>query len=150
VTERKPPRETWESFAERKIREAQEEGVFSGLPGFGRPIPGIDRPLDENWWVREKLRREQLSVVPPILEARLEVEKTLEAIRSMGSERAIRKRLKALNDHIREAHFSHVAGPSSGVPPIDIELVIREWKQHRRSPAASEGSPSQDASGTGA
>jgi hypothetical protein len=81
MTERKPPGEAWESFTERRIREAQAEGAFENLPGFGRPIPGIDEPLDENWWIREKLRREQINAVPPIIAARLEVEKTLVAIR---------------------------------------------------------------------
>lgn len=54
----------WESYAEALIRAAQEEGQFDNLPGFGRPIPGIDEPHDELWWVREKLKREQLGMGP--------------------------------------------------------------------------------------
>lgn len=133
MTERKPPRESWESFAERKIREAQSEGAFDRLPGMGRPIPGIDRPLAENWWVKQKLRREEITVLPPILEARLEVEKTLDAIESLGSETAVRKHLEELNEKIRKAHFSHVAGPADGILPLDIEATVRDWKQRRQS-----------------
>ncbi|MHC4876821.1 MAG: DnaJ family domain-containing protein [Planctomycetota bacterium] len=61
MTERKPAGESWGAFTERQIRQAQEAGEFSGLPGFGQPIPGIDEPLDENWWLKQKLRREKLS-----------------------------------------------------------------------------------------
>ncbi len=65
MSERKNIRpKDWESYAEALIRAAQDEGQFDNLPGFGRPIPGIDEPLDENWWVREKLKREGLGVKP--------------------------------------------------------------------------------------
>lgn len=129
--ERKAPHETWESFTERKIREAQSDGAFANLPGFGRPIPGIDEPLDENWWIRDKLRREQLSVLPPILEARLAKERTLAALREVGSESEVRRRLQRLNEEIRRAHFSHIPGPAEGVLPVDIEAAVREWRRLR-------------------
>ena len=59
------PKTPWLSLAEHRIREAQAAGEFDNLPGFGKPIPGIDEPPDECWWVREKLRREGLSLPPP-------------------------------------------------------------------------------------
>jgi hypothetical protein len=138
MTERKPRQETWESFAERKIREAQAEGAFDGLPGFGQPIPGIDQPLNPDWWLRDKLRREELNVLPPILEARLEAEKTLQAIGTLTNEAAVRRRLEQLNEKIRTAHFSHIAGPSAGVAPVDIEAVIADWRRKREASGVSD------------
>ena len=137
TTERKPPNESWESFTERRIREAQAEGAFENLPGFGRPIPGIDEPLDENWWIREKLRREQVNALPPILEARLEVERTLAAIGQLTSEHQVRRRLERLNDVIRRAHFSHIAGPADGIRPLDIEAEVARWRAAREQPTES-------------
>ncbi len=131
--EKKPPRETWESFTERKIREAQEEGAFENLPGFGRPIKNIDEPLDENWWVKDKLRREQISALPPILQIRLEVERTLEQIGELQTEFQVRRRIHKLNESIRQAHFSHVPGPAAGIAPLDTEEIVREWKLCRQS-----------------
>lgn len=128
MTERKPPEESWESFTERKIREAQSEGAFANLPGFGKPIPGIDDPDDENRWIREKLRREQLVVLPPILEARLRKERELAALPQMVSEHEVRRRLERLNEEIRRAHYSRVAGPSEGVLPVDVEATVCEWR----------------------
>lgn len=65
MTHRKPKWQDWQSYAEELIRAAQEEGEFDDLPGFGQPIPGIDEPHDENWWVREKLKREGIRHQPP-------------------------------------------------------------------------------------
>jgi hypothetical protein len=35
-----------ERIAENRIREAIATGEMDGLPGLGRPIPGIDEPYD--------------------------------------------------------------------------------------------------------
>ena len=133
MAERKPPHEEWESFTERKIREAQSEGAFANLPGFGQPIPGIDEPAEENWWVRDKLRREQLSLPHPVLEARLCKERELAALPRMGSEQEVRRRMQRLNEQIRAAHFSHLPGPADGVLPVDIEAAVAQWRCVRQS-----------------
>lgn len=44
------------SIAERRIREALDEGAFEDLAGAGRPIPGDDVHLDAGWWAKERLR----------------------------------------------------------------------------------------------
>jgi hypothetical protein len=130
--ERKPPSETWESFADRKIREAQEEGAFDALPGFGKPIPDLDGPDDVNWWLKKKLREERLILLPPILEARLDAEKTLATVASMTTEEQVRRCLAALNERIQRAHFSAADGPAEGVRPVDVEAVVADWKRGRK------------------
>jgi hypothetical protein len=45
---------------ERLIQQAQERGDFDGLPGLGKPIPDLDAPHDEHWWVRRWVAREDL------------------------------------------------------------------------------------------
>ena len=131
--ERKPPNEDWEDFTERKIREAQADGAFENLPGFGKPIPGVDQPYDENWWIKDKLKREQMQVVPPILEARLALEKTLEEIARIDNEFVVRKRLNDVNAKIRKAHYSPIAGPADGIREVDIDAVVIEWRSNRSS-----------------
>jgi hypothetical protein len=125
------PGESWESFAERRIREAQAAGEFDRLPGFGQPIPGIDQPWDENSWVRQKLRDEQINALPPVLEARLDKERTLEAVQRLTSEAAVRRELTALQGRIRKAHFASQSGPAEGVLPVDLEAEIARWRQNR-------------------
>ena len=50
--------------ADNKIRAAIEAGEFDNLPGFGKPSPVIDEPYDPMWWVRRKLRQEELPADP--------------------------------------------------------------------------------------
>lgn len=133
MVEKKRPGETFESLAERLIREAQERGEFANLPGFGQPIPDIDAPPDENWWVKDKLRREQQNCLPPILQARLEVERAMESLSALASEAEVRTLVRKLNDKIRAAHFSHLAGPSSGVAPLNEADVVVRWREVRQS-----------------
>jgi hypothetical protein len=74
VTDRKPPGVNWETWIDRQIREGMERGDFDGLPGHGKPIADLDRPHDELWWVRDKLRREGVSYLPPTLALRKDLE----------------------------------------------------------------------------
>lgn len=125
---RKPQGLGWESFVERRIREAQAAGAFDNVPGHGRPIPGIDEPLEDDWWVKQKLREEGVNVLPPILEARLDRERTLESLAAIRTESEVRRVLAALNDRLLKALKSPAAGPSAGVPPVDIDATIERWR----------------------
>jgi hypothetical protein len=50
--------------AENKIRAAMEAGQFDHLPGLGKPSPLIDEPYDPLWWIRRKLKSEQIRPNP--------------------------------------------------------------------------------------
>src|SRR5690606_32977311 len=97
VPARKPPGMAWENYVDRRIREAEDAGAFDNLPGAGKPIPGIDDPPDENWWIKQKLKEEGLTVVPPVLEAKLALEKVLEELPRLTSEYEVRQRLERVN-----------------------------------------------------
>jgi hypothetical protein len=130
---RKPGGLEWESFVERRIREAQAAGAFDNLPGRGEPIPGIDAPLDENWWVKQKLRDEGVNVLPPVLEARLDRERTLEGLAAIRVESEVRRVLGELNERLLKAVKSPADGPGFGVPMVDIEETVREWLAQRQA-----------------
>jgi hypothetical protein len=131
MTQRKPKGERWESFVERQIREAQEAGEFDQLPGFGKPLPDLDEPYDEMWWLKKKLRRENLSLLPPALRIRLDVQQTLQATMRLTTESAVREAVVALNERIERANFGAVWGPPSTTMPLDIEQVVSEWRSRR-------------------
>jgi hypothetical protein len=50
--------------AENKIQAAIEAGQFDDLPGLGKPSALINEPYDPFWWIRRKLRQEQLPADP--------------------------------------------------------------------------------------
>jgi hypothetical protein len=129
MTDRIPvPKLTWDSLAEQRIREAQAAGEFDNLPGFGCPIPGLDQPHDELWWVKEKLKREQLSSLPPALEIRLDVERTLATIATLATEEQARALAAALNERIRRVSLGPVWGPPVDVAPLDVDEVVASWR----------------------
>jgi hypothetical protein len=48
-------------IAEDKIQSAIRAGEFDNLSGLGEPFDWCDEPYDPNWWVRRKLRDENLT-----------------------------------------------------------------------------------------
>lgn len=50
--------------AENMLRAAIDDGKFENLPGFGKPLPLLDEPYDLHWWIRRKLRREEIPINP--------------------------------------------------------------------------------------
>ena len=133
MTQRKPKGVSWESHVERQIREAQERGEFDNLPHQGQPLPGLDKPHDPLWWVRQLLERENLSVTPAVFELKKRIESEMSRIQGMGSESLVRKTLTELNDEIREFNRTQTAGPGSDLAPFDIEEVVTRWRDMRSS-----------------
>ncbi|GGN44339.1 DUF1992 domain-containing protein [Streptomyces kronopolitis] len=129
MTERKPPGISWESWADRQIREAAERGAFDGLTGAGKPLPQLDRPYDEMWWIKEKMHREHLSFLPPSLVLRKEAEDAREAAAAAPSEAALRRILTEINERIRAALRAPLDGPPLRLVPFDIEEAARTWRR---------------------
>ena len=131
MTERKPPGVSWESWVDRQIREGQENGEFDGLPGHGQPLRDIDR-RDNMWWVRQKLRREKVSVSPPAIALRRELDEALERIASATTEDEVRRLVSAINDRIRYVNSHTISGPPTSVAALDIDSVLRKWRDRQR------------------
>lgn len=129
MTRRKPPGAGWESWIDQQVREAEERGEFKDLPGAGKPIPGLDKPFDELWWVRDKLRREGLTYMPPSVALRKEANDALAAASRANSEAEVRKIISAINEKIREANRTGIVGPPLMLVPYDVERVVREWRE---------------------
>jgi hypothetical protein len=134
MTERKPPGVPFESWADKQIRDAQARGEFERLPGAGRPLPAdLDSAYDELWWVKRKMAREGLAVLPPSLALRKEAEDALAAAYAAPSERIARKIIEDVNVKIRDMMFKPPPGPPLGKKPYDVEEVVREWRRLRAS-----------------
>ena len=131
MTERKPPGMSWESWADAQIRRGIEEGAFDDLPGHGKPLPGIDRPRDELWWVKDKLRREGISYLPPTLALRKDVDDAREAIDAATSEAEVRQIVTEINERIRAANRLATSGPPSNLMPFDEEATVERWRSTR-------------------
>jgi Domain of unknown function (DUF1992) len=133
MTERKPPGVGFETWVERQLREAAERGAFDDLPGAGKPIPDLDKPHDELWWVKQKLRREHFSYLPPTIVLRKRAEEALEAAARAGSEDAVRRIVAGINAKIIEGNRKAASGPPLNLAPFDVERVVRDWRDRRGS-----------------
>ncbi|MGW5614255.1 DnaJ family domain-containing protein [Streptomyces sp. NPDC003877] len=132
MTERKPPGVDFESWVDKQIRDAEARGEFDRLPGAGRPLPSdVESTYDELWWVKRKMAREGLSVLPPALALRKEAEDALQAAYAAPSERIVRKIIDEINAKIREMMFKPPPGPPLGKKPYDVEDVVRQWRERR-------------------
>ena len=89
------------------------------------------RSWDDNSWVRKKLREEKIVALPPILEARLRIDRFLSDLESLPTETEVRRQVESLNDFVRQAHYSHLPGPADGVRPLDADATVAEWKRRR-------------------
>lgn len=131
---RKPFGETWESFVDRQIREAQERGEFDDLAGHGEPLPDLHRPYDELWWIRRKMKEEGLDYVPPGLQARKEREDALERVHRARTAREVRQIVAEVNVLIRKANREALSGPATTTSPLDEEDVVAAWRERRSRP----------------
>jgi DnaJ homologue, subfamily C, member 28, conserved domain len=134
MTERKPPGVSVATWVERQIREATERGEFDNLPGAGKPIADLDKPHDELWWVKQKLRRENLSYLPPTIALRKEAEDALLAASQAGSEAQVRRIVADINRKILEGNRKAASGPPLNLMPFDVERVVRTWRERRAPP----------------
>jgi hypothetical protein len=136
MTERKPPGVSYETWIDRQVREAMDRGEFDNLPGAGQPIRGIDDPYDEMWWIKQKLRRENVSVLPASLALRKEAEDSLSAATHARSEAESRQIITEINARIRSAFTRPLAGPPLNLVPFDVERVAEQWRSNHAGDAS--------------
>ena len=143
MTERKPPGVSWQTWIDRQIEAGQERGEFDGLAGHGKPIDGIDRPRDELWWVRDKLKREGVDHLPPSLAIRRKASKAVEQALEATSEAEARRIVGEINEEIRQLNRFSVQGPPTTLMPYDVEEIVEVWR-HRTPPESFAPEPSPE------
>jgi hypothetical protein len=131
VTERKPLGTTFEPWIEAQIRVAMEQGAFDNLPGAGKPIPSLGQDHDPDWWVKQLIQREQVSILPPSLELLRKVEKELALVERLKDEATVRGRIAMLNAEIARFNATVVEGPPTGLSLLDIDQVVAQWRRSR-------------------
>ncbi len=131
MTQRKPSDVPIHTWVDRLIHEARERGEFDNLPGTGKPLPGIDRPLDEDWWIRQKLRDEDLpldGLLPPALQLRKEVAALPDTVRDLSTEEEVRAAVREVNTRVA-AFIRSPSGPAIPVAPANVDAVVAQWRE---------------------
>jgi hypothetical protein len=126
----------YESVIDQQIRKAEERGDFADLPGKGKPLPGLDGPDDENWWIKSWIRREGVpseALLPTPLQLRKESERLPETVRDLPTEEAVRSAVADLNRRIAE-WVRAPSGPAVPVRLVDAEAIVQGWRATRPAP----------------
>jgi hypothetical protein len=122
----------FESMVDRQIREARERGAFDDLPGAGKPLPGRGESYDENWWIKDWLRRENITgVLPTSLRVRKEADEILDALAKVPSEAKVREILADLNARIDLTRRGLVDGPPVLAHALNVEETAEAWRRRR-------------------
>jgi hypothetical protein len=135
MTERKPLGTSWETWIDAQIRVAREKGAFDNLQGAGKPLPNLDQEYDPLWWVKQLVKRERISMLPPSLELLRKVEQELATIEKLHDEATVRRRVAALNVEIAKVNATVVEGPPTRLGTLDVDRVVARWRQtHSANP----------------
>jgi Domain of unknown function (DUF1992) len=136
VTERKPAGQSFTSWVDQQIQEAQDRGAFDDLPGTGKPLPRYAGD-DSERWLREYLRREGVSaeeLLPTPLKLRKERARLLESVPELESEADVTDAVSELNRRIAEWRRIPL-GPPIFVALVDRDEMIARWRAAHRPPA---------------
>ena len=119
-------------YVEIAIQQAIRRGDFDDLPGTGKPLHNLQQAYDPDWWIRQKIERENITGLgPPALTLRTE-NAGLEARLDLApSEAAARGILEDFNGRVVEARRQLQGGPPVVTPTRDVDEEIRKWRERR-------------------
>ena len=128
MTERKPMGMTWTSWVDQQIEASKRRGEFEDLPGHGEPLPGLDGRYDPDWWLKDKVKRENLDLTPVTIVARRKVEDWLEAYLKLPTVGRVRRQAEALNEEIKAANLTDL-GPLTPQALLDVAVLCARWRE---------------------
>ncbi|MGD8214670.1 DUF1992 domain-containing protein [Aestuariimicrobium sp. Y1814] len=133
----RPPRReqhrpmVFESWIDKQIREATERGEFDNLPGAGKPVD-LGDPNDELWWVRKKLKDEDLTgALPTSLQLRKQKQDIQQHLAEVRDPDLARRLVEDLNARITDANLRQVEKVPIFTATLDVEETLREWRRLR-------------------
>lgn len=135
-------------WVDQQIRIAMERGDFDDLPGAGKPIEGLDRDHDPDWWLNQMIEREKVVVLPPSIQLRKDDAALDDVLDKLFREEDVRRELADFNARVLRARYS----PQDGQPPLvtmprDVEESVAAWAARRaeRRAAAAAGRTAEPA-----
>jgi hypothetical protein len=137
--------EQQQTWVDVQIRRAMERGDFDNLPGAGKPIEGLGAEHDPDWWIKQLVERERITVLPPALQLRKDDAELDAVLDTLASEEEVRKRVEDFNARVIRARYTPVDGPPLITMPRDVEETVEGWRERRarrrRASAAAAPTP---------
>ncbi|APF34064.1 DUF1992 domain-containing protein [Microbacterium sp. AISO3] len=126
------------AYIETAIQQAIRRGDFDDLPGAGKPIADLGPNHDPDWWIKRKIREEQLTGLgPPALTLRIEHAEFDARVDALNREDDVREYVADFNRRVVEARRQLQGGPPVVTPTHDVEAEVAAWRQRRADAAAA-------------
>lgn len=136
------------AVVEQAIQHAIRRGDFDDLPGAGKPLTGLGRGHDPDWWIRRKIESEDLrGLGPPALALRVEDAELTDRLDALAREDDVRSVLEDFNSRVRYARLQLLGGPPVVTALRDVDAEAAAWRERReeRARAARERAESDAA-----
>lgn len=129
------------AYVETVIQQAIRRGDFDNLRGAGKPLEGLDRGHDPDWWIRRKIESERITGLgPPAILLRTEDAQLDERLDRLHREGEVREALDDFNRRVVHARRQLLGGPPVITPLRDVPAELAAWRRRReeRQRAAAE------------
>jgi len=138
--------EQQQTWVDVQIRRAMERGEFDNLPGTGKPIEGLGAEHDPEWWLKQLIERERITVLPPALQLRKDDAGLDDLLDGLASEDEVREQVEDFNARVIRARYTPVDGPPLITMPRDVDGTVAAWQARRAArrttrPAAAAPEP---------
>lgn len=135
-----------QQWVDEHLRIAQERGDFDNLPGFGKPLE-LSEHHDPDWWIKQLVERERISVLPPALALRREAAELDDLLDTLHTEKQVRAAVQEFNERVRAVLYSNPGGPPVVTSQRDVEHEVGRWRERlasrRTPPEATPPSPAR-------
>jgi len=126
------------SWVDQQIRVAMAKGEFDDLPGVGKPIEGLGRDHDPDWWLKKLVERENITVLPASLQLRKDDAGLDEHLDALVTDAEVRREVEDFNARVFRARYSSQDGqPPLVTMPRDVEETVAAWRGRRDERAAA-------------
>ncbi len=128
-------------WRERQLQEALDRGDFENLPGAGKPLTGLGRPLSATDWAVRWARRtggDLTAALPLALAMRREREQLVTAIPTLGTQAQVRTLVADFNVRLDQGYRRPQADPPLAVPFLDVDRQVARWVQAHSEVAPEE------------
>jgi Domain of unknown function (DUF1992) len=122
-----------QTWVDLQVRKAMERGEFDNLPGKGKPIEGLGRDHDPDWWLKKLVERERIVVLPPSVQLRKEDAELDATLDALHYEDAVRRHVEDFHKRVIAARYRLPEGPPLVTMPRDVEATVAGWQERREA-----------------
>jgi hypothetical protein len=129
------------TWVDLQVQRAIQRGDFDDLPGAGKPIEGLGAEHDPDWWLKQLVERERITLLPPSVALRKEDAELDDVLDRYAAESQVRAHVEDFNERVVRARYQLPQGPPLITMPRDLEATVAAWRERRDARRAARPAP---------